>query len=89
MKCLEEDIQRQILENDRLHKEIDVGTHERLSLQNLMKEKELMLESLRWQLNEQSEMIQEWDWDIETLQRQKREEQREQELQDWRNYEKL
>ncbi len=28
VKCLEEDIQRSILENDRLHKEIDVGTHE-------------------------------------------------------------
>jgi len=28
VKCLEEDIQRSILENDRLHKEIEVGTHE-------------------------------------------------------------
>lgn len=32
-----------------------------------MKEKELMLESLRRQLNEQSEMIQERDWNIESL----------------------
>ena len=32
-----------------------------------MKEKELMLESLWRQLNEQSEMIQERDWNIESL----------------------
>lgn len=89
VKCLEEDIQRYILDNDRLSKEIEVGNHERISLGNLMKEKELLIESLRRQINEHSEMIRERDREIDTLQRQKREEQREQELADRKNYEKL
>lgn len=67
VKCLEEDIQRYILDNDRLSKEIEVGNHERISLGNLMKEKELLIESLKRQINEHSEMIRERDREIDTL----------------------
>ena len=67
ISCLEDDLQKQILDNDKQAKCIDVLNHEKLSIANLMKEKELMIDSLKRQINEKSETIRERDLEIETV----------------------
>jgi len=70
---LEDDIKRTVLDSDKKTKDIDVLKHEKLQNATLLKDKDLLVDSLRRQVNERTEDLRDSQRETEASLRMKKE----------------
>ncbi len=67
VRCLEDEVQKQQLKGERKAQEVLQMANEKASIMGILKEKEIMLDSMKRQLNELREELHQKEQEIESL----------------------
>jgi hypothetical protein len=65
VKCLEDDFQKQTLKTEKKIQEVHATENEKHSIQTILKEKEIMLDTMRRQVNEMREELHGKEMDLD------------------------